>query len=61
MIDQLKEVLVEILHTRDGSRVVLHCLWHGTPKVSQGGRERERGGGGEREEERVREGGSGRE
>ncbi|CAI8007949.1 Pumilio homolog 3 [Geodia barretti] len=33
MIDQLKELLVEMLHTRDGSRVTLLCLWHGTPKV----------------------------
>ena len=35
MIDQLKEVLVEILHTRDGSRVTLQCLWHGSAKVRQ--------------------------
>ena len=34
MIDQLKELLVEILHTRDGSRVTLHCLWHGSTKVT---------------------------
>ena len=29
----MKDVVVEILHTRDGSRVALRCLWHGTVKV----------------------------
>ena len=33
LIDQLKDVVVEMLHTRDGSRVGLQCLWHGTAKV----------------------------
>ena len=40
----MKDVVVEILHTRDGSRVALRCLWHGTVKVCQScndvGRER---------------------
>ena len=33
VIELLREMVVEILHTRDGSRVALHCLWHGTAKV----------------------------
>jgi pumilio family protein 6 len=32
LIDTMKDVVVEILHTRDGSRVALQCLWHGTVK-----------------------------
>ena len=52
LIEQLKEIVVEILHTKDGSRVALQSLWHGTPKVSlsreleggrEGGRENKRG------------------
>jgi len=30
--DLLKNELVNILHTKDGSRVAMMCLWHGTPK-----------------------------
>ena len=33
MIEAVREVLVLILHTKEGSKVALHCLWHGTPKV----------------------------
>lgn len=33
MIELMREVVVSILHTKEGSRVALHCLWHGTPKV----------------------------
>eukprot|EP00731_Ephydatia_muelleri_P017988 Em0011g28a len=32
MIELLREVLVHILHTRDGSRVALQCIWHGNTK-----------------------------
>lgn len=27
--------MVYLAHTHDGARVAMHCLWHGTPKVSQ--------------------------
>lgn len=33
MIEGLREKVVAILHTKDGSRVALHCIWHGTAKV----------------------------
>ena len=33
MIELLREVLVHILHTKDGSRVALQCIWHGNTKV----------------------------
>lgn len=29
----MREAVVNVLHTKEGSRVALHCLWHGTPKV----------------------------
>ncbi|XP_041360109.1 pumilio homolog 3-like [Gigantopelta aegis] len=32
MIELLREHLVTILHTRDGARVAMHCVWHGTAK-----------------------------
>jgi len=33
MIEVLREHLVHMLHTHDGSRVAMMCLWHGTAKV----------------------------
>ncbi len=33
MIEHLREVVVNILHTREGAKVTLICLWHGTTKV----------------------------
>lgn len=33
IIESLNEVVPEILHTKDGSRVAMQCIWHGTPKV----------------------------
>ncbi len=33
MIEGLREKVVAILHTKDGSRVALQCIWHGTAKV----------------------------
>ena len=32
----IKESVVLILHTHDGARVGMHCLWHGTAKVGFG-------------------------
>jgi len=32
IIESLRESLVQIIHTRDGSRVAMHCIWHGTTK-----------------------------
>jgi pumilio family protein 6 len=32
MIELVRERLVEIVHTRDGARATMHCIWHGTPK-----------------------------
>lgn len=33
MIEVLREGLVSMLHTRDGARVAMQCVWHGTTKV----------------------------
>ena len=33
MIESLRDSLVHILHTRDGARVAMQCVWHGTAKV----------------------------
>lgn len=33
IIESLREVVPEILHTKDGSRVAMHCVWHGDNKV----------------------------
>jgi len=33
MIEQLRERLIELLHTKEGSRVAMQCVWHGTAKV----------------------------
>ena len=35
MIEQLRERLVELLHTKEGSRVAMQCVWHGTAKVCE--------------------------
>ncbi|KAL9950331.1 hypothetical protein ACROYT_G042818 [Oculina patagonica] len=32
MIELIKDCVVLILHTHDGARVGMHCLWHGTTK-----------------------------
>ena len=32
-MESLREVAVEMLHTREGAKVNLHCLWKGTAKV----------------------------
>jgi pumilio family protein 6 len=32
MIEGLREVGVEMIHTREGAKVNLHCVWHGTAK-----------------------------
>ena len=33
VIEALREAVVQMLHTRDGARVGLMCLWWGTTKV----------------------------
>lgn len=33
-IEAIREAVIYLAHTRDGARVAMHCLWHGTPKVS---------------------------
>ena len=37
VIESLREAVVQMLHTRDGARVGLMCLWWGTTKVGTGG------------------------
>ncbi|XP_054714765.1 pumilio homolog 3-like [Uloborus diversus] len=32
VIESLRPVVPEILHTKDGSRVAMHCIWHGNIK-----------------------------
>ncbi|XP_071952869.1 pumilio homolog 3-like [Antedon mediterranea] len=32
MIESIREVVVQILHTHDGARVAMQCIWHGTAK-----------------------------
>lgn len=34
MIESIRESVVYMAHTHDGARVAMHCLWHGTAKVS---------------------------
>ena len=34
MIEIVREHVVHMLHTRDGARVAMHCLWYGTAKVT---------------------------
>ncbi|XP_056378548.1 pumilio homolog 3 isoform X2 [Hyla sarda] len=31
-IEAIREAVVYMIHTHDGARVGMHCLWHGTPK-----------------------------
>ena len=33
MIELIRERLVELLHTKEGSRVAMRCVWYGTAKV----------------------------
>ena len=33
MIEMIRERLIELLHTKEGSRVAMHCVWYGTAKV----------------------------
>ena len=35
MIELVREMVVEMLHTREGTKVALQCLWYGTAKVSE--------------------------
>ena len=44
MIESIREAVVYMAHTHDGARVAMHCLWHGTPKVTTPPPEREGGG-----------------
>ncbi|XP_051875470.1 pumilio homolog 3 [Pristis pectinata] len=32
MIESMREAVIYMAHTHDGSRVAMQCLWHGTPK-----------------------------
>jgi pumilio family protein 6 len=32
IIDAVKEKLIKMVHTRDGARVAIYCLWHGNNK-----------------------------
>ncbi|KAL4236270.1 hypothetical protein ACF0H5_004657 [Mactra antiquata] len=32
MIEALRDSVIHMLHTRDGSRVAMQCIWHGTSK-----------------------------
>ena len=32
LIAQLRDACVHILHTHDGARLAMNCLWHGTKK-----------------------------
>ena len=32
LISQLRDACVHILHTHDGARLAMNCLWHGTAK-----------------------------
>ena len=32
MIHSLRQAVVQILHTRDGARVGMNCIWYGTLK-----------------------------
>ena len=34
MIEALRESLMHMIHTRDGSRVGMYCFWYGNAKVS---------------------------
>lgn len=32
VIEAIREAVIYIIHTHDGARVGMHCIWHGTPK-----------------------------
>ncbi|XP_072260311.1 pumilio homolog 3 isoform X2 [Pyxicephalus adspersus] len=32
MIEAIREAVIYMIHTHDGARVGMHCIWHGTPK-----------------------------
>ncbi len=32
MIQSLRQAVIQVLHTRDGARVGMTCIWHGTQK-----------------------------
>ncbi|XP_075453256.1 pumilio homolog 3 isoform X2 [Ascaphus truei] len=32
MIEAIRESVIYMMHTHDGARVGMHCVWHGTPK-----------------------------
>jgi pumilio family protein 6 len=32
LIDAVKEKLIKMVHSRDGARVAIYCLWYGTSK-----------------------------
>ncbi|KAM4708744.1 pumilio homolog 3 [Discoglossus pictus] len=32
MIEAIRESMIYLIHTHDGARVGMHCIWHGTPK-----------------------------
>lgn len=34
MIDNVKESLIHMMHTREGTRVAMHCIWNTNAKVS---------------------------
>lgn len=36
MIALVRERLVEILHTKEGARATMKCIWYGRPKVRGG-------------------------
>ncbi len=33
VIDAVKDKLIKMIHSRDGARVAIYCLWYGTNKV----------------------------
>ena len=33
MIEALRESIAHLLHTLEGSRIAMHCIWFGTKKV----------------------------
>ena len=33
MIEAVRDGIIHMLHTREGSRVAMYCLWNGTAKV----------------------------
>ena len=34
MIENVKEKLIHMIHTREGSRLAMHCIWNTSAKVS---------------------------